>query len=180
MSIETPIRRIEVWLAEFAPGRAAALRGPAGEDQIRDLEVTLRRSLPPDLAAWLRRHNGQNPETSVFGDYTPLGTREIAAEWRKCLEFPAEWDPPGSPEVGSGWFRQGWIPFASAARGDLLVVDTEPGPVGRVGQILDWQHDHHLRPVVAPDLGTWFANLADEFEAGLWSVHPLGFWLGPE
>ncbi|MCC6622398.1 MAG: SMI1/KNR4 family protein [Deltaproteobacteria bacterium] len=181
MTVETAVRRIEAWLAQSAPGLAAALRAPAGEDELSALEVTLRRPIPPDLAAWLRRHNGQEPnQFAVFGDYSPLGAREIAAEWKTSCEFPAEWEPPGSPAVRSGWYRDGWIPFASTGGGDLLVVDTEPGPDGRVGQVLDWRHDHHARPVVAPDLSTWLAGLADELEAGLWSVDPVGFLLGPE
>lgn len=105
--------------------------------------------------------------------------RSIAAVWReRCGDVDAE-AGGGSGDVGDGGYRRGWIPFAETGGGDLLVIDVDPGPTGRVGQVVDWRHDHHARDVVAGSLGAWLGAFADALDAGLWTPHPIGMLLGP-
>jgi cell wall assembly regulator SMI1 len=56
--------RIEAWLAQHAPAVLAGLNGPATEQELDATERALGVTLPEDVRASYRRHNGQ-PDRQV-------------------------------------------------------------------------------------------------------------------
>jgi cell wall assembly regulator SMI1 len=76
--------------------------------------------------------------------------------------------PPQPIRIGSanreddrlGW-NPAWVPFASSSTGDYLFVDRDPGPGGKVGQVLEWLCDGGT-VWRAPDLGTFLLQMAQQ------------------
>ncbi|MFJ4482606.1 SMI1/KNR4 family protein [Streptomyces longwoodensis] len=135
--------RLETWLASHSPADHAALRPPAADDEIAELEDGLGFALHPELRRLLERRNGvTEPERSsgsgaaVFpaGGILPLGHRLIStvdvAEMHKILVDIGEdnseaelWDE----EDLAGHLHQ-CVPFAVPNDGGFAFVDHRPGP----------------------------------------------------
>jgi hypothetical protein len=69
------------------------------------------------------------------------------------------------------WWNPAWHPFATDDAGQLLVVD-EP-----TGRVLEFLHDDHARPELAPDLDTLFTRIVSDLKAGT-HVYDADFGIG--
>jgi len=143
--------------------KASSLNRPVEEGEIELLQTSLGFLLPLEMVALYRVGNGQKSGTfPIFMEYYEYLTLEeignTYSELRETAEFlseeMAEMEEPlrYEEEVSPLFWKDGWIPFARRSRGDLLCVDLTPGPLGAVGQIIEFIHDDVSRTVVAKNM----------------------------
>jgi cell wall assembly regulator SMI1 len=193
-------QRLEAHLASHAPGMLNSLNPPVSEEALRRAEAALGVPLPADLAASLRVHDGQIPDSVplVPAEYggRRLGRRQIAT-WGELApldqivrdtlqEREGMHDGAVLAEVAAAHFefdgpvrRDGdwsWIVFVNAGSGDRLGLDLRPADGGQVGQVLSIVHDPNQLFVLAPSYRAWFQTLVERYEAGQYAVADQGTW----
>lgn len=163
-------RLIDDVLRENAASTFRALRPPASPRAIDRLERAVQAALPRDVTTSLRIHDGMRctgPATFVNG-WLLLPAGKIASTWRMQWDLQRECEFGGNickcPRAirnDSRW-RSGWIPMLDF-NGDSLILDLDPGPGGRVGQIFTWfNNGSSPMRVVADSFGDWLDQLATE------------------
>jgi cell wall assembly regulator SMI1 len=171
--------RIHVWLAANAPEVLASLRPGATEEAIRAAEREMGVTLPDDVRAAYRIHDGQEwGHDLVYGrQWLPLA--DVVGTWRSLKKMidgetvaPAD-KVPAKEATRADYWHPAWIPLASNESSHHLCLDLDPAPGGRVGQIIYWWHDMDSpRSVAAISFADWLEELADELEDGEWTTHP--------
>jgi cell wall assembly regulator SMI1/predicted DNA-binding WGR domain protein len=161
-------RRIEAWLLAHAPALAGELAPGATVNQIAQAERTLGFALPVELRDLLEARNGGK---RVFAEHDLLSAAEVARTNRDLYREFGKNDRnrrEGTPKVKAGWWNPRWVPFVATAGGDLFCIDLDPGPRGRVGQIIEFEHEDSARRVVAGSLMKWLEAIARDLDAGLY------------
>ena len=164
--------RYEDWLADNAPHLVDALRPGADDEDIEHAENVCGVRFPDDYRAFLRVHDGQNPDA---GGMVPggelLSLSRIEDDWdvwndlHAAGEF-AEMDSTPRGPVRPLWWNPQWIPFTANGEGDHDCLDLDPAPGGTAGQIVEVWHELDWRTVTFPTFTAWFADLVDGCEAG--------------
>ncbi|MBB4932818.1 cell wall assembly regulator SMI1 [Lipingzhangella halophila] len=127
-------RRIDSWLAAYAPAELALLNPPASGEEIEAAGREIGAELPAGLTASLRWHNGGDAESRLLPAASPLGAAGIRDAWRLRMDLADE-DLLAAEPGEEPWWHPHWVPWAQTASGDLLVVDQRPGPgQGRLGR----------------------------------------------
>lgn len=171
--------RIEAWLAEHAPAVLAGLNGPASEQEIDATERALGVTLPEDVRATYRRHNGSNKDGAALFDYwgfMPLASiqdiSKILNDLRTRGDFDGYQNDGNASVMSREWWNPKWVPFAANGSGDHICIDLAPGPRGHLGQVVEWIHDAAERPIRARDLRTFFSTFAKELKRGEYVYDP--------
>lgn len=156
--------KIERYLEEQRPGRYASLEPGATASQISALGKSVGRRIPKDLAGSMERHDGQRGE-ELWDLWQLLPASRIEQTWRVLSELTDDGEFDGyrtehGSRVRKGWWRKGWIPFASDGCGDHLCVDLDPGPKGTKGQVIHFRHDDGRRTVEAKSFAVWLRRVA--------------------
>jgi cell wall assembly regulator SMI1 len=129
----------------------------AQEEDFEFLAHRLGVSLPEEMKALYRLHNGQDTQAgtlSFLRNLTLSPIKEIAENWAFLQE---EFDPEDmEPDIEEGlkpllWNAK-WIPIAGNGAGDYLCLDTDPAETGTAGQVLYFWHDWGHRSVQATSL----------------------------
>ena len=170
--IEATWKRIEAWLAANAPPVLASLQAGASAEEIGQLERVLGVTLPDDVKASYRIHDGQGEGSAGLteeGDLLPLA--QIARAWSSWQQLAvagsfdmAESQPSGP--IKTQWWNLRWIPFTHDGSGNHLCLDLDPAPGGTPGQVITMWHDDARRKIVAASFSLWLAHFADQLEAG--------------
>jgi hypothetical protein len=110
---------------------------------LRPLTRTLGMKLPAALANWWSR------ESPTFGEYVGLSPDSAAERWQSLKRLLASKAfiakirkrtyESDSARVQQVHWTPDWIPFAEDGGGNLLCVDTKPGPLGTVNQVIQWE-----------------------------------------
>jgi cell wall assembly regulator SMI1 len=164
--------KFEVWLSEHWPEGLAGLNPPATDQQIAELEKSLRVVLPEDYVTCLKIHNGQSQEIGgLFDGSEFLSTDEILVQWSVWKELLDSGEFAGinsDPATGvkNDWWNARWIPFTHNGGGDHLCLDLAPETSGSSGQVIAMWHDSSERELVAPNFGTWFKSYAKSVFSG--------------
>jgi cell wall assembly regulator SMI1 len=95
--------------------------------------------------------------------------------------YQREWEPGGDQVTRTrkirndlGW-RDGWIPFAVTAGGDLMVIDLDPGPTGTAGQVFRWYgYGGTPRHVVADSFPAWLDAVAEQLVRRQFTLDDMG------
>ena len=146
-----------------AKARAAGvkLEDGASDKAIEEVEQALGLTLPEEVVAFYRRHDGA-PE----GDYAIEG-REllslagIVSEWKIWKDLldqgTFEDNDHGDPDEGvqKKWWIPEWVPVTYDGSGNHHVLDLAPAKGGTHGQILSFWHDDSPRTVVAKGFLAW-------------------------
>ncbi|MBJ8338598.1 SMI1/KNR4 family protein [Antrihabitans sp. YC3-6] len=157
-------------LASFAE-RWGGFAAPVGADRFVEFEASFGFTFPEDLA-WLYG----------LGDGGPMAG-DVWLRLDDVFVIKAKWDRDlasvGDPcvldygivsvdgRVQASFWRRGWIPFVSS-NGMLagLAVDCDPGPGGRVGQVITFGDQDDTKYVVAESVPTLIdavAGLVDKY-----------------
>lgn len=169
-------RRIEAWLSANAPTLAADLGDPAPPSAIAAAEAALGRPLPPELAGSASIHDGQRGAGfELFARWGLLSLDRAVDTWKMLEQVAAASGGAEPPITTHGpvrpvWWSRAWIPFAADGNGDVLTLDMDPANGGQPGQVVLYFHDSERREVLAPGLGAWLTQIADDLEAGLYQV----------
>lgn len=164
---------LERALEARSPDVLADLNKPASDADIQDLETRLQLSLPADFLACYRIHNGQRSRArSFFQGFEWLSLRHIGLDWsaweglRKSGDFDGNPSRPDS-QIREGWWRSGWVPFATDGGGTHLCIDLDPAASGSKGQVIKVFNDMPHRQYVAADFGSWLALQVESITHGL-------------
>lgn len=127
---------------ESAGGRFR-LRGPAGPDALASWENVIGRPLPPDLRDLYAIADGEAEHVGLFFGWRWLSVGEAVEACQELRRVGGEVRPeqiifdqhPFGAVRRVAW-TPGWIPFAHDGSGTFAAVDLDPGPAGRVGQVV--------------------------------------------
>ena len=185
--IET-LNRLEAALQRHAPSVYAGLRPPASDAQIAVAERALGVTLPEDVRAAYRWHDGCASELSIFVDVTQwCSLEEMANNWAMMVRVSTanrEITPGNYPEpapwwdelkVKPVWWNQRWVPIGTSTTSSSIYVDLDPAPAGIGGQLIADDGMIDAR-VMAPSLKSFFRNLAAYLEEGRLSEGADGTW----
>ena len=168
--VESSWKLLEEVLWEHAHSVYKALCKPASDATIKRLEKILGKSLPADFRQSLRIHDGlsETDQPCLFDGKVLLSSKRIASEWKMRCKVHGDDDPGGCPDTkdrrikNDRWWRPGWVPVMEQD-GDMPLMDLDPGPGGKRGQIFRFRNNGgRPREVIAPTFKAWLSKVADE------------------
>lgn len=170
--------RLEAWLEANAQEVLHGLNPPATREQIATAEAELGISFPPDVVETFLIHNGQVFNSPWLLDgWEFMSLERVVDEWGvwKGLLDGGDFDGEGISSNSDGhtvtdWWHPRWIPLTYDGAGDHHCLDLAPGPLGKVGQIIQMWHDDDSRPLIAPSYREWLSRLVSDFEAGHYAM----------
>jgi len=167
--------RIHVWLRANAPAIFASLRPGASDEQIRAAEAQIGVSLPDDVRACYRIHDGQEDAEDGF----PIGflhghpwcsLERMVREWRRLDEQyrRQRHDPDYDPR---------YVPL-TVNLGVLFVLDLvpRPGSHGARVRLAVTNAGFHLS-VSGDNFSSWLERFADDLDGGRYGVDPESDYL---
>jgi cell wall assembly regulator SMI1 len=172
--------RLERWLAAHCPGILENLLPSADDAELARLEATLGVSLPPSFRNLYRWRNGQRDDGQA-GPFYGLGFLSIPDViarwelWNEILEDMSESDMRSLDESQSSvapgvvkerYANRLWVPFVHDWGGNHIGVDLDPGPNGRVGQVINFGRDEEAKFVLGQTVDDFIDRIAAELEAG--------------
>lgn len=176
--IDSTVARVLAAFSKVAPN-AEDLSEPLTDEVVSSLQRALGQPVPAELLALLR---GRNGGWRIF-EYDVLGAAQIQDRWER-LTTQLDDGTFGEHEVfddASGVYKRakwsrGFVPFAQDGGGNLLLVDTDPGPNGQVGQALRWERSGGPSANGSRTLGEYLAHHADLLESGEYLFDEEGFY----
>jgi cell wall assembly regulator SMI1 len=175
-------QRIGRALQAHAPDTATTLAPAATDQEIAALEAAIGLTLPADLRASLKIHNGQRDPSGCHwftAEGVLLGTSEIAERWRMVTVIDEELRSHAAPRQGP-WWKASCIPFTDAD-GDMLCVDMDPDLVSQVGEVVCHVHDGELGRGLSASFGDWLSSVANRLDGGRFFIDEDGYlWLDDE
>jgi cell wall assembly regulator SMI1 len=159
--------------------KAASLPPPATDAELRRLEASLGRALPPELVAAYRVCNG-SPRVpgdplaeNLFYSYRFLSVEQLLAlaqsleHTRRSEGPPFPRDPiPSFPPGAVQDFRTSpaWLAFADDRAGGYLAIDYDPGPSGTPGQVINFGRDDAAHFQLGTSFTTFLERVLHDYE----------------
>ena len=169
-------KRLEAWLNENLPETLAGLNKGCTEADIVRLERETGIALPDSFRTFYSMHDGQRllEGAGLFYGIELLPLSDILRAWNVWLDV-IEWAKqtgndmdesqislmPG--KVKALYANDKWIPFASFLDSNHLGLDFDPGPEGKIGQVINFGRDEEQKAVLAHSFGEFI----DRYIAGL-------------
>ena len=151
---------------EHAHSRYRALRPPASAASLTYLERVIGQPIPNPLRRSLLIHDGMRDHqfNGFFNGSGLLPARAIARTWRMRCEVHQTTDPGGPNDADprikrDHWWRPGWLPITDE-NGNMHVIDLDPAPGGKVGQVFLFRNSGGGRQVIAADYNQWLDHIA--------------------
>lgn len=164
--------RFKIWLSDNYKEGLVDLNPPASDEEIKELADTLSLTLPSDLIALLKIHNGQKGETAwLFDSQEFLSTHAIIDAWNNWNNFSKSDEFPQTTiqaDIGvkEDCWNIKWIPFSSNGSGDHYCIDMDPSNDGKSAQVITLWHDYTERDLVAISFKEWFVGYVDQLYTG--------------
>ncbi len=172
-SLDAVWNDIEAWYREHAPDQVENLAEGASDAQIAAFRKATKLSLPDDYEASLRRHDGY----VYIDDYEYVPLENVQETWSDMKDNLKEREYEGMEVADTGggvikdtYWNAAWIPFAEDSGGNLLVLDMDPGPKGKKGQVVRWEVGAGPGPAGHDSFTAWLAAYRDELLAGKFKV----------
>lgn len=169
--------RFERWLASFRPQILENLQPPASDAELASLQEKIGVGLPEPFVGLYRWRNGQRDirDTGPFYGLGFLSIADLLKQWETWKDVIR--DHPGLNEsaynasavpgvVKSLYSNPLWIPFAYDWGGNHIGVDLDPGPNGRVGQVINFGRDEDEKYVLGQTVDDFILRIVKELEAG--------------
>jgi cell wall assembly regulator SMI1 len=168
--------RFERWLAAHCPHILANLQPPATDAELAMLRDRIGATLPDALIRLYRWKNGQRElrRAGPFYGLAFLSIHDALNQWEAWKSL-ADDDPeytmePSGTSVVPGVVKEvyvnlSWIPFAYDWGGNHIGVDLDPGPNGRVGQVINFGRDEDTRFVLGATVDDFIERIVTELEA---------------
>jgi len=152
---------IEEWFAKNKP--EYKLAPGASDAEIEKLETHLGMAIPDALKASLKRHNGVDELEWPKGEF--LSIESIIRDWDMRTGIFEGLDEEADQEEGmikAGWWHKEWIPIDADGAGNGACMDLAPGPKGKKGQIIDFDHESGPNGPHFEDLGEYLEAVCDD------------------
>jgi len=171
-------KRLEAYLAQYAPKMLDGLAPPATESEIEAFEEKVAYRLPVDLRQSLLRHNGQTYKNGdptggslIPGGYALASLGVMLGEWEEHRSISEDLGNQRDPKTANTgvkpfFLHAAWIPIAVDIGGNSICVDLDPAADGILGQILERNHELDTPERITDSYAAWLSQLADDFEAG--------------
>jgi cell wall assembly regulator SMI1 len=157
--------------------RGLTMFAPATDAEIKKTDKRLGFSIEPRMCAAWQVCNGCDAWQPVFVrpgyctgyDFLSLdeAIKARASMKRRAPQYQGYEDPgPRDKRIQSGWFQEGWLPFAAFGGGSLLLIqDYSPTAKGKVAQIIAYTHDPDEIRYVAADFVSFLKRSIKEIAA---------------
>jgi cell wall assembly regulator SMI1 len=173
-------QRIEAWFRARQPEVVESLQPGASAEQVSDFERSTGLTLPDDVKASYRIHDGQK---NRYGPGLLLGAglnslAEVRDNWEFFAGLEVEYsqqDVSNDADEECSSFPEGaircvdvnsrWVPLHNWD-GDCYGIDLDPGPNGVRGQVINFGRDQAAKFVLALSFAHFLEDIADEMEAG--------------
>jgi uncharacterized protein (TIGR02996 family) len=166
--------RLEAWCQRHHPRLSGVLNPGASAAEIEALERAIGQPLPLDVRESFAIHNGGRG--FLFGD-DMLTTDSVVGQWRiwrgaEDLNDEFRESTTSHPEgaIELAYSIPGWVPLTDDGGGNHLGVDLTPGPVGTVGQVINFGRDEEHKCVLASGWAEFLADYATFLESGALTV----------
>lgn len=157
-----------------------SLNDGASDEDFAELETVLGFALPDEFKEIYRIHNGSKNE-NAFVDGEWLSIQQISTDytmWKELYDagdFEEDGEDMGCEPTHSAiksdfWFNPKWIPLTSNGA-DGKMIDLDPTPDGKIGQIIHMIHDAYARELIAPSLKAFFEQFANDLENDEYLIH---------
>jgi cell wall assembly regulator SMI1/predicted DNA-binding WGR domain protein len=139
------------------------LAAGASAEAISAAEKALGRTLPEEVVAFYRRHDGAGDDAIEGREL--LSLKRMVKEWtiwQKLLEkgdFGGNDHGEPGPGVQKRWWIWEWVPVTYDGAGNHHVLDLAPGKGGTYGQILSFWHDEASRKVEGKGFLAWLEKV---------------------
>lgn len=158
---------VKAWAAHpRGHGKRGKLNPGASMEQIHAVEKAINAHLPQSYKEFLHITNGLGFVN--FGGYEILSTDQVLHSYNFQLQHINEAEDanakPG-PGVQKHWYNRRWLPIASLGNGDYLVIDYDPAPGGKKGQIVEFEHDSGNRSARADSFSAWLEKQVNKIES---------------
>ena len=176
----------ELWRQSYPSGQYA-FNPPATDAQIDALERVIGFKLPNAYRQLYRWHDGDDVvDTDAYGHIygLPLIPLEgVEAIWRTWINVLAGMGGDRYRIRGAGWpvgavdpayINPRWIPLTLDGSGNHIGLDMDPWPAGRIGQVIIFGTDEHVKVVLAESLGKFFEWVAELLESGNFRTDATG------
>jgi cell wall assembly regulator SMI1 len=167
---------IHDWLRAHHPKMLRLLRKPAKPAALAKLEKHLGRTLPDSFKESYLIHDGSDDLAGILVGLPLMPLAEVGRTWESWAEIADDGDTvedlsedcSSSPKgaVKELYANRGWVPFAGDAM-NHVALDFDPGPKGKVGQVINCGRDDEVRHVIADDFEGFLAFVARLFTAGV-------------
>ena len=162
------------------------LNPPAPTEAIASLEQHIGLSLPQSFKELLATHDGQGSKQKCglfFGDEF-LSVSEIRAQWDNWMSLETEdlneelaasmsSQPPGV--IKPLYLNAKWVPFTHDGGGNHSGLDLDPGPRGRLGQVIAFGRDVEEKKLLAGSFEDFLAQFLRRLQSVRWSLEK-GYW----
>lgn len=173
-SVATSWDRLHRWFDRHLPEVGADLLPGASDADIAAFERTTRRTLPEDVRASLRIHDGQRSPCKTDGCIYGLGLmslEHILDVWEGHRTSPNDGAAGEKPSYPAGAVQScdshpGWIPLTFDWGFSYLGVDLAPGLQGSWGQVIVFGYPEHRRFVTAESWRSFLAEYYSGLRAG--------------
>ena len=152
--IEVVWERLHTWLRANAPAGYGGLRAGADEVAVREAEEVMGLTLPDDVKASYRVHDGQGREPGLIGGegWQSLPLRDVVKTWGRWSQADA------------GWAQR--VPIAWNAMSDYVFLNLVSGSEGS-GTLMVQRADSADPDRLALSFLAWLEDFADELEDGV-------------
>lgn len=176
---------LETFLQKNAPQIYDGLAPGATEAEIAETETRTGFFFPPDVRQSYLRHNGQESDSPMFmPDYFWfLSLSEVVDEWEnnianlKHLKGEVRDAEDKSPSVKPLFLNRAWVPFAWNIGGNQICLDFDPTLLGKVGQVVEYDHEASRQRCLAPSFRVWMEMIVSDLETGrlVWNAELEGY-----
>ncbi|PCJ55342.1 MAG: hypothetical protein COA79_21100 [Planctomycetota bacterium] len=156
------------WLKNSNPDWVNLLNSGASADDLKVVEDQLSFPLPNDYKDFLKIHDGQRQdsigllsENIIFGIIPALGCWESMKHMYDGGQFNNDLDSEPKGAIQYKLWNVRWFPISND-NGNLVCIDLDPGPNGKVGQIIDFDNSSVHRVVLADSFLEYFQEYIDD------------------
>jgi len=174
-------QRIEDWLSKHYPAMVADLNPGCSLNEVLTLEGEIGVELPESFKAFYAIHNGQRAKDYIglFYNISLLPLADIPTQWNVWSDIMEDYGPEGMEEnfdqcqtslmpdkVKAMYANRKWIPFAVIWDSNYLGLDFDPGPEGRLGQVINFGREEEQKAVLANSFEEFIEDFIEELESG--------------
>ena len=166
MDVKTYLQALSALYANV--NQTFALNHGLFNSALDEAEKQLGFTLAPPLRELWRYANGGNEWSTVFArkdyfcryDFLSLASSlKYRDRMQKQAQHYVGYHEPEvrDPKIQSGWYQEGWLPFAQFGGGTLLLIaDHSPSALGQMGQVIAYTHDPDMMDFICPNLSQFF------------------------